>query len=239
MSDFTYEAPDPKALLHTMRKVLTAQGHDDISTLLIGAEAELWTTSDFSGQRWNAYRATLQVRVRADVLAQFTDVVKVRIESVADGLIPEIAGYDLMGISVTAFLESPPDEDDPMPGPTWKPERLIKHDDLHFRSKTETKIYDALKGRDVLFFANATAVLGGASSVKREPDFLICKNGKWGILEVMGEQYHPAATAMKDHDRARLFKNYGISLIEFYDAARCYKDPNEVVSDFLARLDKS
>jgi hypothetical protein len=30
---------------------------------------------------------------------------------------------------------------------------------------------------------------------------------RWGLLEVMGEAYHPAATAVRDHDRARLFKD--------------------------------
>lgn len=69
---------------------------------------------------------------------------------------------------------------------------------------------------------------------KREPDFLVCQNGKWGILEVMGAEYHPDAT--KDHDRARLFKDYGLTYIEFYNANRCYNDPEGVVGDFLKRL---
>lgn len=49
----------------------------------------------------------------------------------------------------------------------------------------------------------------------------------------MGEQYHPSNTAMKDNDRARLFKDYGLFCIEFYDAKRCYKKPDEVVDNFL------
>src|SRR5262249_5291223 len=44
------------------------------------------------------------------------------------------------------------------------------------------------------------------------------------------------AAAMRDHDRARLFKEYGLFLIEFYDASRCYNSPEEVVGDFLQRL---
>jgi hypothetical protein len=109
----------------------------------------------------------------------------------------------------------------------------IEHDGLRFRSRTETRIYDALKRRNVLFFPNAAAVLGGKDA-KREPDFLICQAGKWGVLEVMGERHHPSATA--DHDRARLFKDYGLSCVEFYDAGRCYNHPDEVVEDLLARL---
>jgi hypothetical protein len=68
---------------------------------------------------------------------------------------------------------------------------------------------------------------------------LVCSEGKWGILEVMGETYHPASTAMQDHDRARLFKDYGINCMEFYEAKRCMKDPKSVVEDFLRRLKTS
>jgi hypothetical protein len=89
----------------------------------------------------------------------------------------------------------------------------------------------------VLFFPNAAAVLGGrAQEDKKEPDFLVCQGGAWGVLEVMGEAFHPSATAIKDHDRARLFKDYGLVVIEFYDAARCYGEPDAVVEDFLRRL---
>ena len=55
----------------------------------------------------------------------------------------------------------------------------------------------------------------------------------------MGEQYHPASTAMRDHDRGRMFNDYGIVLIQFYDAARYYSNPDEVVQDFLDRLANS
>lgn len=74
---------------------------------------------------------------------------------------------------------------------------------------------------------------------KREPDFLICADGKWGVLEVMGEPYHPATTAMRDHDRARLLDDYGLRFIQFYDSGRCYSDPDGTVADFLTRLAKS
>jgi hypothetical protein len=43
---------------------------------------------------------------------------------------------------------------------------------------------------------------------------------------------------MDDHDRARLFKDYGVFCIEFYDAKKCYTTPEEVVDDFLDRLSK-
>jgi hypothetical protein len=64
----------------------------------------------------------------------------------------------------------------------------------------------------------------------------VCKDGKWGILEVMGDRCHTAANAVQDHDRARHFKDYRILVIEFYDARQCYDDPKGVVDDFLRRL---
>lgn len=117
----------------------------------------------------------------------------------------------------------------------FKTEDTIEHDDLHFRSVAEVAIYDELKKRKLLVFPNAAAVMGGTKE-KREPDFLICYEGRWGVLEVMGEKYH--INAVKDHDRARLFKDRGLLCIEFYPAKRCYTEPATVIDHFLGILAK-
>jgi hypothetical protein len=98
-------------------------------------------------------------------------------------------------------------------------EKTIRHDDLRFRSRGEVAIYEELKCRNVLFFPNPAAVLGkprgsGGKVVKKEPDFLICYKGKWGCLEIDGDEFHsgPIATA-KDHDRARLLQHYGLFFV--------------------------
>jgi hypothetical protein len=109
------------------------------------------------------------------------------------------------------------------------------HDRLRFRSRGEVAIYEELKKHAVLFFPNTAAVLG-QTDMKKEPDFLICSGGKWGILEVNGDAFHTAQNATKDHDRGRLFKQLGVLCIEFYDADRCLSDPAGVVRDFLAIL---
>ena len=111
----------------------------------------------------------------------------------------------------------------------------IPYDGLFFYSQTEIKIYEVLQNKNVLFFTNASAMLGGKNK-KLRPDFLICSEGRWGILEVMGKPWHPKTTAMEDHERARLFKDYKIDCIEFYDATYCYHDPEKIVNDFLSRL---
>jgi len=122
----------------------------------------------------------------------------------------------------------------------------IKRKGFIFRSPSEVEIFNAFKLRDVLCLPNPQVALGGKNmrlepdflEVKRlEPDFLVCQEGKWGILEVMGDDYHK--NPAEDHDRARLFKDYGIYFIEFYDAKRCYNAPDEVVDDFLKRLVKA
>jgi hypothetical protein len=117
----------------------------------------------------------------------------------------------------------------------FKSERVIKHDELSFRSPAEISIYDELKKRRLLFFPNAAAILG-ESGKKREPDFLICHKGKWGVLEVMGQTYH--TDAVKDHERARLFKEHGLLCIEFFPANRCEGKPEKVVNAFLALLER-
>jgi hypothetical protein len=110
---------------------------------------------------------------------------------------------------------------------TWK--------NLRFRSKTEMRVAQALDEAKVLFFANSMARLGRVSAVRenREPDFLVCEAGRWGILEIHGEVWHTPATATADHERARLFKQHGIKVVEVYDATRCYETPEHVVADFL------
>ncbi|MFL5337713.1 MAG: hypothetical protein ACJ8H8_32220, partial [Geminicoccaceae bacterium] len=107
---------------------------------------------------------------------------------------------------------------------------------LRFRSPAEIAIYEELKTRQLLLFPNPAAVIGGKKPVKKEPDFLIFQAGKCGILEVMGKGYHTNDNAVKDHERARLFKTFGVLCIEFFDANECERSPAVVVDKFLAIL---
>jgi hypothetical protein len=108
---------------------------------------------------------------------------------------------------------------------------------LRFRSATEIKIAEALDKAKVLFFPLSRARLNGPTGrVNREPDFLVCKDGKWGILEVDGEPYHPPQRTVHDHERDRLFQQHGIRLVQHYDSTDCYVTPDKVVAEFLALL---
>ena len=108
---------------------------------------------------------------------------------------------------------------------------------LKFRSRVETRIAKVLEKRAVLYFPLPRARLGARNSREtREPDFLVCHKGKWGILEVDGP--HHTGRAADDHERDRLFKHHGINMIEHYNADECFENADKVVSKFLNLLDK-
>lgn len=235
---FTRQVPDERAFLHTVQVYLEGRGQADIAALLQGATCSISPTSTYSGIRWNALSTAVIFYVPKERLAEFSGKIRRTLLLAADAVIPKNAGLDIERIDVVPFLERPPVIDPlPLNAGSLVSQAALEHDGLRFRSRAEIHIYDALKSRDVLFFPNAAAVLGGkVDEDKKEPDFLVCLHGKWGVLEVMGEAFHPSATAIKDHDRARLFKDYGLVVVEFYDAARCFSRPEEVVEDFLRRL---
>jgi hypothetical protein len=109
---------------------------------------------------------------------------------------------------------------------------------FRFRSQSEVRIAQQLDRRKVLFFPNCKARLGFRERENREPDFLVCYEGKWGILEVDGEDSHPHGRAAEDHERDRLFKQHGILLVEHFDAGECWENADGVVKKFLELLRK-
>ena len=114
---------------------------------------------------------------------------------------------------------------------------LQKWQGFYFRSQPEIQIAGALDQAGVLFYPNCKARL--STSVGRgakETDFLVFYQGKWGILEVDGEPWHPPSRVVHDHERDRLFKVHGIRVVEHYDANRCSRQPDEVVAEFLKIL---
>ncbi|MHB8119755.1 MAG: hypothetical protein ACYDHX_13685 [Methanothrix sp.] len=117
--------------------------------------------------------------------------------------------------------------------------KILNWNNLGFRSASEIKIAQALDKAGVLFLPNCKTRLGsGENRQNREPDFLVCHNGKWGILEVDGEPFHQPSRTVADHERDRLFKIHGITVAEHYDANKCFNKPDEVVNEFLRILDQ-
>jgi hypothetical protein len=114
---------------------------------------------------------------------------------------------------------------------------ILEYNEMKFGSKSEIRIAQELEERRVLFFPLPLAVrkeTGEFYKDHREPDFLICDNGSWGILEVA---YHPDRFE-EDQQKLAWFKELGILCIECYPAERCYNDPKQVVDEFIRRLDQ-
>jgi hypothetical protein len=111
---------------------------------------------------------------------------------------------------------------------------------LNFRSESEIRVARALDGAGLLFVPNCAARLNSPEGrVNREPDFLVCFDGKWGILEVDGEPFHPPTRTAEDHERDRLFKSHGIRVVEHFDATECYESAGAVVTKFIDILARS
>jgi hypothetical protein len=111
---------------------------------------------------------------------------------------------------------------------------------LRFRSHSEVCIAQALDRAGVMYLANCLARLGPPPDrLTREADFLVCCDGRWGILEVDGEPFHPATRAAEDHERDRLFRLQGVSAVEHFDAGECRRDADGVVRRFLEVLEKT
>ncbi|OUL27898.1 hypothetical protein BV378_09090 [Nostoc sp. RF31YmG] len=119
--------------------------------------------------------------------------------------------------------------------------RIYTWEKLRFRSKAEIKIAESLDQVGVLFLPNCLVRLNDPAQPSgrgnKEADFLVCYQGKWGMLEVDGP-YHKPERRVEEQERERLFRHHGIRVIERFDASRCEKQPQEVVREFLKILKK-
>jgi hypothetical protein len=105
---------------------------------------------------------------------------------------------------------------------------------LNIQMDTERVVAHALERANVAFFPNARGRLGTAPDFResREPDFLVVDDGRLGVLEVDGDEWHPAENAAAEHVRDRLFRRHGIRVVERFPASECYEDPDRVVAEF-------
>ncbi len=118
-----------------------------------------------------------------------------------------------------------------------KGQQPMLYQEMKFGSISEVRIAQALASRRVLFFPLPLAVrreTGASYMDRREPDFLVCHDGVWGILEVA---FHPDRYE-KDAEKDGWFKQSGIVCIQNYTAEHCFNHPSEVVDAFLHILAK-
>ena len=114
---------------------------------------------------------------------------------------------------------------------------LISYNEMKFASKSEIRIAQILEDKSILFFPLPLAVKyekGNIYHDHREPDFLICDDGRWGILEVA---YHPGRYE-KDAEKEHWWNRSGVLCVKHYTAERCYKEPQIVVQEFLEYLSR-
>jgi signal transduction histidine kinase len=94
----------------------------------------------------------------------------------------------------------------------------------------------------VLFFPNAQGRITSPAGRENSPlGFLICHQGKWGLLAVKKgiSAENVAENMIPNDERSRLFQSFksqGIQLIADYDVAECLEDSDRIVQDFLDHL---
>jgi hypothetical protein len=118
-----------------------------------------------------------------------------------------------------------------------RPARPADWHGMAFRSQAELRVAEALERAGVVFFPNARGRVGVTADARetREPDFIVIAEGRFGILEVDGSDYHDG-NAAQDHERDRCFRHHGVPVLERFPAKRCFDMPDDVVAEFLRLL---
>jgi len=112
--------------------------------------------------------------------------------------------------------------------------RSIEWKGLIFRSNSEIKIAKTLDHRGIFFIPPTRVRMSAGKDERqsRELDFVICYNGKWGVLEVDG----PFHDRKLDAERDKLLRSHGIKNIQRFPSERCYQTPHEVIDEFIRDL---
>ena len=233
-------ALDPNVLLPSAAQFLIDGGEENAANVLLACQLRVWE----SGDTWwvgNEAHSALHVeltgpRVAYDALNDAKNPLGDAIRKALGAVLPSdtyIKHFTARGQLVEV-------------DPEWRSELLelargrgvdnqavaprAAHiwKNLRFRSKSEVRIAEALDRAGVLFLPNCRARLEvSAARENREADFLVCAEGRWGVLEVDGER------TADDHGRDRLFRAHGVRVVEHFHADRCYNEPDSVVREFL------
>jgi hypothetical protein len=236
--------PTAARLLASAVRFLIDGGEEDAASMLLSAQLTIWPSGDswYDGDEVS-YAAHIQLEAPRPIYEAMDveTVAGASIRKALEAVLPP--KFYIKHFTVTgALVELDPD---------WRAELLEiargkgVHNQAHwakaprvwnnlnFRSESEVRIARALEGAGLLFFPNCFARLNSPKGrVNREPDFLVCADGKWGILEVDGEPFHPPTRTAEDHERDRLFKAHGIRVVEHFDATECYENAGTLVAKF-------
>ncbi len=104
----------------------------------------------------------------------------------------------------------------------------------NLRSEEHVKIASALERIGILFIPNPKLRLTTSEGRdNQEFDFMIMHQGKWGILQINGEELPPE---LVNYEENRLLQYHGIRLVYNCDVTRCGGEPDRVVQEFLETL---
>lgn len=239
-------------LIASAAQFLIAGGQEDAASVLLSCSLHLWDEGSWMHGESLSYYFTAELRgprAAFDVLKDTQHPVSRAIHEALNAVLPRDEHItDLVPAAEVIEIEE-----------EWRKELLeiargrgVSNQgpndnqgrswlNLKFRSQSEVRIAQALERAGALYLPNCRARLSDPEGkrVTREPDFLVCYEGKWGILEVDGEPFHPASRAAHDHARDRLFKAYGVLVIDHVDAGECYESPDKVVKRFIEILSKA
>ena len=99
-----------------------------------------------------------------------------------------------------------------------------------FSTAAQVKIAEALDRAGVLFFPNSKGrVTTTAGRENEESDFLVCYQGKLGILQVNLSEANPEL----DYEGVQ---SQGIRLVRHYEPIQCSEEPEKIVLEFLQLL---
>lgn len=108
MADFTYDIPNERRFFGAVQQILTkslGQKEIQISDKLKGAKCSIVSSSQFSGQRWNAYQTSVHFYVSVDNLEFFDkEAIKILL-NICDRVMPKDAGYDIKSVEIAPILE--------------------------------------------------------------------------------------------------------------------------------------
>jgi len=246
------EPNDDDVVLASAARFLIDGGEEDAASVLLSCALRFWPSGDtwyVGDERHEALHVTLTgPRSAYEILNDADHSITKAIRKALGAVLPEQTYVKHFTVHVQQIAIDP----------NWREEllqiargvgvhnqaaqgkALRIWNNLYFRSQSEIRIAEALDRAGVLFFPNCRGRLGApAARENREADFLVCRDGKWGILEVDGELFHPPSRTVQDHARDRLFREHGVRVVEHFDATECYEKADEVVARFLRLLEKA
>jgi len=108
MADFKYEIPDEKKFFNVLQQMLSSSSKTEAEILnkLKGGKCNIVATSQYSGERWNAYSTEIHFYVpinNFDFLDQA--IVKKILLSLSDKIMPKDSGYDIQHIEIAPIIE--------------------------------------------------------------------------------------------------------------------------------------